>query len=66
MLVTVVVSSGADAVMLVAPAESKLAAFKVIVATPLTLVRAVAETGVNVTSALDAAKVTTAPGTPTP
>ena len=69
-LVTVVVVpsvvTDADAVMLVAPAESKLAAFKTIEATPLAFVNAVAEVGVNVTSELVAAKVTTALGTSAP
>ena len=55
------VVTGADAVMLVAPVESILAAFKVMEATPLAFVNAVAEVGVNVTSELVAAKVTTAP-----
>ena len=69
MLVTVAVVPAvvteADAVILVAPAESKLAAFKVIVATPKGLptvpspVKAVAEVGVNTTIALAGAKVTT-------
>jgi hypothetical protein len=55
------VVTDADAVMLVAPVESILAAFKVMEATPLASVNAVAEVGVNVTSELVAAKVTTAP-----
>ena len=63
-LVTVVVVPpvviGADAIILVAPVESILAAFKTIEATPLAFVNAVAEVGVNVTSELAAAKVTTA------
>ena len=69
-LVTVVIVPpvviDADAVMLVAPAESKLAAFKTIEATPLALVRAEADVGVNVTRSLVAAKVTTALGTSAP
>jgi hypothetical protein len=52
--------------MLVAPVESILAAFKVMEATPLAFVNAVAEVGVNVTSELVAAKVTTAPCTSAP
>jgi len=60
------VVTGADAVMLVAPVESILAAFKVMEATPLAFVNAVAEVGVNVTSELVAAKVTTALGTSAP
>ena len=70
MLVTVEVVppvvTGADAVMLVAPAESMLAAFKTTEAVPPTPVNAVAETGVNTTRSLGAAKVTTAPCTSTP
>jgi len=58
--------TGADAVMYVAPAESILAAFNLIEATPLAFVNAVAEVGVNATSELDAAKVTTAPCTNAP
>ena len=58
--------TGADAVMLVAPVESTLAAFKVTEAMPLAFVRAVAEVGVNVTSELVAEKVTTAPCTTAP
>ena len=54
------VVTAADAVMLVAPAELTSAAFKMIEATPLEFVRAVAEVGVNTTSVLSAAKVTTA------
>jgi len=69
-LVTVVVVpsvvTGANAVMLVAPVESILAAFKVMEATPLAFVNAVAGVGVNVTSELVAAKVTTAPCTSAP
>jgi hypothetical protein len=60
------VVTDADAVMLVAPVESILAAFKVMEATPLAFVNAVAEVGVNVTSELVAAKVTTAFGTSAP
>jgi len=52
-LVVVTVASwkvtGADAVMLMAPAESMSAAFKVIVASPSSLVNAVAAAGVNAT-----------------
>jgi hypothetical protein len=44
--------------MLVAPAESMLAGFKIIVAWPPTI-NAVAEVGVNATSVLPAAKVAT-------
>lgn len=51
---------GADAVIYVAPEESTLAASRVMDATPLAFVKAVAETGVKVTSELAAAKVTTA------
>jgi hypothetical protein len=69
-LVTVVVVpdvvTGADAVMLVAPVESTLAAFKTIEATPLASVNAVAEVGVNVIMSLVAAKVTIAPCTTAP
>ena len=70
-LVTVVVVpdvvTGADAVILVEPAESILAAFKTIEATPLAFVNAVPEVGVNVTSVVSvAAKVTTAFGTTAP
>ena len=53
--------SDAEAVMLVAPSESMLAAFKVTEAIPLAFVRAVAEVGVNVTRPLVEAKLTTAP-----
>jgi hypothetical protein len=60
------VVTGADAVMLVAPSEIMLAAFKVMEAVPLTSVNAVVEVGVNATSELDAAKVTTAPCTSAP
>jgi len=56
----------ADAVMLVAPSESTLAAFKVTEAIPLVFVRAVAEVGVKVTRLLVAAKLTTAPCTSAP
>lgn len=52
---------GADAVILVAPAELTLVAFTVTEATPLALVNAVAEVGVNTTNPLSAEKVTTAP-----
>jgi len=55
------VVTGADAVMLVAPSESTLAAFKVTEAIPPAFVRAVAEVGVNVTRPLVEAKLTTAP-----
>ena len=65
-VVVPLVVTGADAVILVAPAESKLAAFKTIEATPLAFVNAVAEVGVNVTRPLVAAKVTTALGTSAP
>jgi hypothetical protein len=51
--------------MLVAPAELKLAAFKMTEAVPPT-VNAVAEVGVNTTSGLVAAKVTTVLGTSAP
>ena len=54
------------AVMLVAPAELMLAAFRVMVATPPAFVRAVAETGVKTTRPLAAAKETTAPDTASP
>jgi len=60
------VVTDAEAVMLVAPSESKLAAFKVIVAMPLPFVNLVAEVGVNATSELPAAKVTTVLGTSAP
>ena len=60
------VATDADAVMLVAPVESILAAFKVMEATPLAFVNAVAEVGVNVTSELVSAKVTTVPCTSAP
>jgi hypothetical protein len=52
--------------MLVAPVESMLAAFKLTVAVPLAFVNAVAEVGVNATSELVAAKVTTVFGTSAP
>ena len=55
------VATDADAVMLVAPSESMLAAFKVTEAMPPAFVRAVAEVGVNVTRPFVAAKLTTAP-----
>jgi hypothetical protein len=58
--------TGADAIMLVAPAESILAALMLTVAMPLEFVRAVAEAGVNVTRPLVAAKDTTVPGTADP
>jgi hypothetical protein len=65
LLVTVVAVpltiSGEEAVILVAPAELRLAAFTVIEATPLALVNAVAEVGVKETSPLSAEKVTTTP-----
>jgi len=60
-LVVPSVVTGADAVILVAPVESMLPAFKRTEAIPLAFVNAVAEVGVNVTSELVAAKVTTAP-----
>jgi hypothetical protein len=60
------VVTDAEAVILVAPAESKLAEFKIIVAMPLPFVNAVAEVGVNATSVLPAAKVTTTPDTAAP
>jgi hypothetical protein len=69
-LVTVVVvplvATEADAVMLVAPAESMFAVFKVMEAMPLSFVRDVAEVGVNVTMLLVAAKVTTVFGASAP
>ena len=69
-LVTVVivppVVTDADAVMLVAPAESKLAAFKTIKATPLAFVNAVSEVGAHVSRPLVVVKVTTALGTSAP
>jgi hypothetical protein len=51
------------AVIFVAPSEWMLAASIVTVATPPALVRAVAETGLKATRALEAAKETTAPDT---
>jgi hypothetical protein len=60
LVIVVVVSNCADAVILEAPVESMLAAFKVTEATPLAFVNAVAEAGVNATRPLDAAKVTIA------
>jgi len=60
------VVTAADAVMLVAPVESVLAAFIRIEATPLAFVNAVADVGVNTTSELVSAKVTTAPFTSAP
>jgi hypothetical protein len=61
------VVTGADAMILVAPAESVLATFNVIEATPWLIpsayVNAVAEAGVNVTMSLVAMNVTTAPST---
>jgi hypothetical protein len=54
------VVTDADAVMLVAPEESMLAASKLTEATPLAFVRAVAEVGVNVTRPFVAVKLTTA------
>jgi hypothetical protein len=57
--------TGADAVTLVAPAELGPAVFKRMEAVPPT-VNAVAEAGSNATSALDAAKVTTASDTSVP
>jgi hypothetical protein len=58
---------GADAVMLVAPAEVESAAATMIEATPLLSVKAEAEVGVNVRRVVDAAvKVTTAPDTGVP
>jgi len=69
-LVTVVVVpedvTGADATMLVAPAESILEALKLMMAMPLEFVKAVAEVGVNVTRLLVAVKDTTAPDTADP
>jgi hypothetical protein len=58
---------GADAVMLVAPAEVEFKAATLIDATPLLSVKAVPEVGVNVRRVVDAAvKVTTAPDTGVP
>ena len=57
---------GADAEIYVAPAESILAWFKMMEATPLAFVNAVAEAGVYATSELAAVKVTTALGTSAP
>lgn len=57
---------GADAEIYVAPEESILTAFKLMAATPLEFVNAVAETGVYATSELAAVKVTTAYGTNAP
>jgi len=65
-LIVPLVVTGADAVMLVAPVESILAAFKTIEATPLAFVRAEADVGVNVTRPLVAAKITTALDTSAP
>jgi len=56
----------ADAVMLVAPEEAILAASNVTDATPLALVNAVADAGVNTTRPLVAANETTALGTAVP
>lgn len=57
---------GADAVMLVAPAEVEFAASMLIEATPLLFVKAV-DAGLNVTREVSAAaKVTTAPDTAFP
>jgi hypothetical protein len=70
-LVTIVVTpetvTGADAVMLVAPAESTLMALMLMVAMPLEFVRAVAETGEKVVRLLvEEAKETTVPDTAFP
>jgi hypothetical protein len=58
---------GADAVMLVAPAELEFKAATLTEATPLLFVKAVPDAGVNVTRVVSAAaKVTTAPDTGVP